>query len=153
MRDETHWQGCILLLGHLSKAWWSTATFAFLLSNFTCKLIWQLFAGYTEGFWHLKCIRQRGGLSSEGSNTLPTTAQKQVQQKFILYWRRNSRYQNFSFILAKMFSVVLLSHFHIIGFTVIVPEAAVDANPPMPEVASQDRKLAFLLFKTPCDLF
>lgn len=34
-----------------------------------------------------------------------------------------------------------------------MPEAAVDANPPMPEVASQDRKLAFLLFKTPCDLF
>lgn len=59
--------------------------------------------------------------------------------------------RNFSFILAKIVSVVLLTP---LGFTVIiVPRDASDANFPVPEVASQDRKLVFLLFKTLCDLF
>lgn len=53
-----------------------------------------------------------------------------------------------------MFSVAVLTHFHTIGFIVIVvPEAAMDENPPMPKIASQDRKLAFLLFETLGDLF
>lgn len=94
-----------------------------------------------------------GGLVSGGST--PSTSQHRNGGS------RNSFYAeeeipdtgNFSFALAKTVSVVLSTHFHAIGFTVIVPGAAGDANLPMPEVASQDRKPVFLLFKTLCDLF
>lgn len=98
------------------------------------------------------CIPPRGGLDAEGSP--PCTAQHRNRGS------RNSFHteeevlgtRNFSFTLAKTVSVVLLAHLHTIGCTVtVVPGAASHANLTMSEAASQDRKLAFLLFKTLCD--
>lgn len=55
--------------------------------------------------------------------------------------------RNFSFILAKIVSAVLVAHLHTVGCTVTsAPGAASHANLTMTEAASQDRKLVFLLF-------
>lgn len=60
--------------------------------------------------------------------------------------------RNFSFTLARIVSAVLVAHLHTTGYTAtVVLGAASHANLTRSEVASQDRKPVFLLFKTLCD--